>query len=365
MIRRQTITALLLLATIALASCSDKNAENEKTKESDKLDNTFLKKVKTTNAILSNQNEELSLTGKVEYDPDKVINYVALVNGIAERSYFSLGDKVQKGQTLLDIKSADLSSLQSEAIGAESEVKIAERELRTAQAMFEDNLLSEKELMEAQAKLSQAQAAYKKTQNDISLNGVNKGNGTFSIKSPMTGYIVNKNVSSGSTISTEGDPLFTVADLGTVWITANVYANNLQFVKEGMDVDITSFSYPGEVFHGKINSLSQVFDPEEKVLKARIVMDNKDMRLKPEMSVVVKLKNDTQTPFIAIPTDAVIFDDNQYFVVVQKGDNSFEAKEINLQGHSNKTTYVSSGLSEGDKIVTNNQLLIYSGLKEN
>lgn len=365
MIRKQNITAFLLVVTMLLASCSDKNSEKENPNGSDKLDNTFFKRVKTTNAILSNQNQELNLTGKVEYDPDKVINYVALVNGIAERSYFSLGDKVQKGQTLLDIKSSDLSSLQSEAIGAESEVKISERELQTAQAMFEDNLLSEKELMEAQAKLSQAQATYKKIQNDISLNGVNKGNGTFSIKSPMTGYIVNKNVSSGSTISTEGDPLFTVADLSKVWITANVYANNLQFVKEGMDVDITSFSYPGEVFHGKISSLSQVFDPEEKVLKARIVMDNKDMKFKPEMSVVVKLKNDTQAPFIAIPTDAVIFDDNKYFAVVQKGDNDFEVKEIKLQGHNNKTTYVASGLSEGDKIVTNNQLLIYSGIKDN
>ncbi len=113
-----------------------------------------------------------------------MINYVSLVNGIADRTYFSLGDKVQKGQTLLDIRSSDLSSLQSESIVSESDVKIAQRELQTAQSLYDDNMLSEKELLEAQAKLKQAQAAYNKSQSDIAVHGINKGNGTFSINVP-------------------------------------------------------------------------------------------------------------------------------------------------------------------------------------
>ena len=230
--------------------------------------------------------------------------------------------------------------------------------------MCEDNMLSEKELLEAEAKLKQAQASYIKIRNDISVHGTNKGNGMFAVKSPMTGYIVGKNISSGSTVSTEGEPLFTVADLNTVWITANVYASNLQFVKEGMPVSITTLSYPDEVFHGKISALSQVFDPEEKVLKARIVMNNKDLKFKPEMSVLISLKNETNTQFVSVPSDALVFDDDRYFVVVQdRGD--FKIREVRLQGHNNKTTYIASGLSGGEEIVTNNQLLIYSGLKEN
>jgi len=358
------ITGIICIICItALISCSGKD-NTDKTSDRPKLSPSFLKNIKTIKAESGNKNEELTLTGKVEYDPDKVINYVSLVNGIADRAYFSLGDKVQRGQTLLDIKSSDLSSLQTEAVSAESDIKIAQRELKTAQSMYDDSMLSEKDLLEAQAKVKQAQATYNKIQSDMGVHGTNRGNGRFSIKSPMAGYIVNKNVSSGSTVSTDGDPLFTVADLSTVWIIANVYASNLQFVKEGMEVDITTLSYPGKIFSGKINSLPQIFDPEEKVLKARIVIDNKDLKLKPEMSVVVKLKGETFAQFVSVPTDALIFDDDRYFVVVKEGEE-FKIKEVMLQGHNKKTTYIASGLSAGEEIVVNNQLLIYSGLKGN
>lgn len=363
MIKKITVILLSVSGIILMASCSSKAEKS--TTENTGINKSFLKNVRTIKAELKSQDEELTLTGKVEYDPDKVINYVSLVSGIADRTYFSLGEKVQKGQVLLDVRSSDLSSLQSDYTSAESEIKVAQRELQTAQSMYDDKMLSERELLEAQAKLKQAQASLNKVQTDMSVLGTNKGNGTFAIRSPMTGYIVAKDVSSGSTISSDGEPLFSVADLNTVWIIANVYASNLTFVKEGMDVDITTLSYPGEIFPGKIGSISQVFDPEEKVLKARIVMPNKDLKFKPEMSVVIKLKNETHHEFVAIPSDALIFDDDKYYVVVEPNPDDFQIKEVALQGHNNKTTYIASGLSEGENVVIKNQLLIYSGLKGN
>jgi cobalt-zinc-cadmium efflux system membrane fusion protein len=287
---------------------------------------------------------------------------------MVEKTYFSLGDKVQKGQPLLDIRSSELSGLQSEQTAAETELKIAQRELKTAQSLFDDKMLSERELLEAQGRVRQAQADVEKIKSDMTVMGTNKGNGIFSIKSPMSGHIVHKKASPGSTLSADGEPIFTVADLSTVWITINVYASDLQFVSEGMNVEITTLSYPDEVFYGKINSLSQVFDPEEKVLKARIVMKNKDLKFKPEMSVMVKLidvgTGHAPSLHLSIPSDALIFDDNRYFVVVESKANEYKISEVTLKGHYNKTSYIASGLSEGENVVVKNQLLIYSGLKE-
>lgn len=353
------LIAFLLLLT---SSCSQ-NTENDNSQKKE-INKSFLANVKTVKAILSNQEEELTLAGKVEYDPDKVINYVPLISGIVERTYFSLGDKVQKGQTLLDIRSADLSGLQSEYISAESEVKIAKRELQTAQSLYDDKMLSERDLIEAQSKLKQTEALYSKLKNDLSTYGTNKGGGVFSIKAPISGYIVDKKASSGSPVSADNEALFVVADLSSVWITANVYASNLLFVKENMDVNITTLSYPDEIFAGKINALSQVFDPEEKVLKARIIMVNKDLKFKPEMTVVVRLKNETHNKLVSIPSDALVFDNDRYFVVVEESTDNFKVKEVTLQGHNNKTTYIRSGLDENENVVVKNQLLIYSGLNE-
>ncbi|MFV0418797.1 MAG: efflux RND transporter periplasmic adaptor subunit [Dysgonomonas sp.] len=353
-----------ILAVCLLISCLGSSEKEESQKEAS-MKKTFLDNVETTKSELSNLTQELTLAGKVECDPDKVVNFVPLTNGVIDRTYFSLGDKVQKGQSLLDMRSSELSSLQSEKISLETEAKVAARELKMAQSMYDDGMLSEKELLEAQGKLKQVQATLNKVMNDISIYGINKGNGSFSIKAPMTGYVVSKNASSGSTVSDGSDPLFTIADLSTVWIVANIYAGNLQFVGEGMDVEITSLSYPGEVFYGKINSISQVFDPEEKVLKARIVMQNKELKFKPEMSTVIRLKSERQNKSISIPSDALIFDDNRYFVIVEKPAGQFISKEVILQGHNGKTSYIASGLGEGENVVIKNQLLIYSGLKGN
>jgi len=348
MTKNRVISIVMTGLILVFNSCGNK--KTEVAEENGSINKAFLENVKTEKVAMSNQESELILTGKVECDPNKVVYYTPLISGLIERTYFSLGDKVQKGQTMLDIRSAELSALQSE-------IAIARRDLQSAESMYADNLVPERELIEARS-------TYEKLQADLSLYGENKGSGIFAIKSPMAGFVIDKNASAGSTVS-EGDvPLFTVADLTTVWVTVNVYASDLRFVREGIDVEITTLSYPDEVFYGKINSLSQVFDPEEKVLKARITMNNSDLKLKPEMSVLVRLKNKSQARSMAIPSDALIFDDNRYFVVVENAPGSFVIKDVTLQGHHGKTSYIAAGLSEGENVVVKNQLLIYSGLKE-
>jgi cobalt-zinc-cadmium efflux system membrane fusion protein len=345
--KKQIIKACWLIGVISLIACS---GGKNNAKEEQGINKAFLQHVKTTKAKLSKPQEELILTGKVECDPDRVITYAPLVSGVITRTYFSLGDKVTKGQAMLHIRSAELSSLQSELI-------VARRNLQSAESMFEDRLISEMELIEARAE-------YERLQADLSLYGENLGGGVFAIKAPMTGYVVEKNASPGSTVSEGDEPLFSIADLSTVWIMGNVHASDLLFVREGMKVEITTLSYPGEVFHGKINALSQVFDPEERVLKARIVMPNKELKFKPEMSVIINLKNKRSTPSVAIPSSALIFDNNRNYVVVESA-GQFAIREVTLQGHYNKTTYISSGLEEGESVVVRNQLLVYSQLKEN
>lgn len=354
----------LLLATSICFFCFSCSTKQNDSKTDDKIKPEFQRTIETAEAELQSPEKDLALTGKVDYDPDKVISYIPLMNGVVTKTYFSLGDKVQKGQTLLDIRSTDINSMQAEYTSAEAELSVAEREYRSAKELYEDNMLSEKELAEAQSKLKQAKATYERAKNDMSEYNTGKGNGIFSIKSPMSGYIVDKKITTGSTISADSEPIFMVADLSTVWVVANVYAGNLTFVREGMNVEIQTLSYKDEIFKGKINNLSQVFDSDEKVLKARIKLENKDLKLKPEMSAVINLKDKGAYNLIAIPSDALIFDNDKNYVVVEEAPKRYSVREVKLQGHNGKTTYISSGINQGEKVVVKNQLFIYSGEKE-
>jgi cobalt-zinc-cadmium efflux system membrane fusion protein len=307
----------------------------------------FLKEVVTAKAALKQLQKEFTLTGKITADPDKTVSYSTLVSGVIVKSYFSLGDRVSKGQTMLDIRSSELSSLQSE-------LTIAHRNLQSTEALFESGIATKREAVEARS-------TYEKLQADLALYGVNKGNGIFSLTAPMSGYVIGKYGNAGSTVSSENEPLFSIADLSTVWVVANIYAGNLQFVRQGQSVEISSIAYPKEIFRGKINFISQVFDPEDKALKARIVLPNPGLKLKPEMSVVVKLLNESNAEMITIPSEAIIFDNNRYFVVT--GNTDFTICEIVPFDHHNGITYISEGLKVDDEVVTKNQLLIYNELK--
>jgi cobalt-zinc-cadmium efflux system membrane fusion protein len=344
----QNIVIHIVITGLILVFNSCGNGKTENTPKST-IKEAFLENVKTVRVVLRHQEQELILTGKVEYDPDKIIHYAPLMSGVITQTCFSLGNKVNKGETMLHIRSTELSSLQSE-------LTIARRNVQSAELMYVDKIITERELIEARATREKLEA-------DLSLYGENMGGGIFAVKSPMTGYVVDKKVSAGSTVS-EGDAVFSIANLSTVWVMANVYAGNLQFVREGMDVEMTSFSYPDELFYGKIDALSQVFDPEERVLKARIVMNNNDLKLKPEMLMLVTVKDKTPRQFMAVPSDALIFDDNKYFVIVEEKEGVFVVRNVVPQGHHDKISYISLGLLIGEKVVVTNQLLIYQGLKE-
>lgn len=358
-IRFKTVS---IIGAIFLVSCSG-GKENKQETETANIHDSFHQLIETTPAILKKQEVELTLSGKVEYNPDKVIRYIPLTNGIVDRVYFSTGDKITKGQKLLDLRSTELSQLKAEETSLRAEVNIAEREMKTVQSLFDDNMNSEKELLEAEAKLNQAKASLKRIETDMSFYHYNQSTGTFSIMAPMGGHIVDRNISSGSTISNESEPIFTIADLSTVWIMANVYAKDLLFVHEGTDTEIQLLSYPDRIFSGKITKISNVFDKEERILKAWILMDNKELLFKPEMSAVIKLKNKSEKEMIAIPSDALVFDNNRYYVVVEKENEKFEVREVKPGNSGNGTTYLESGLSAGENVVTKNQLLVYSQLK--
>jgi cobalt-zinc-cadmium efflux system membrane fusion protein len=336
---------LNIFALLFLFACGQGKHNNQQTEGV--IAEAFLKEVVTAKAISKQFQKEFTLTGKVTADPDRTISHSSLVSGIIVKSYFTLGDRVNKEQTMLDIRSSELSSLQSE-------LTLAQRNRQSAEALFESGMATEREVVEARS-------TYEKLQADLALFGESKGNGIFSITAPMSGYVIEKYGNAGSTVSAESEPLFSIADLSTVWVVANIYAGNLQFVHETQSVEITSVAYPKEVFKGKINFISQVFDPEDKALKARIVLPNPELKLKPEMSVSVKLLNESNVEMTTVPSNAVIFDNNSYFVVT--GMSDFEIREIVPFDHHNGITYISEGLQSGEEVVIKNQLLIYNELK--
>jgi len=324
---------------------------------------TFLKNIEIHTVTVANVEQQLRLTGKVDYDQDRIIHYIPLVSGRVISTHFHLGDRVERGQTMAVIRSPELSEMEAERIGIEAGIAVLRRELESVQSMYRINLASQRELLEAQGQLKQAEADLDMIRSNLSFFGSSGADGTFTIRSPIGGFVIERNIAAGMHIVAEDEPLFVVADISRVWVIANLYAGDLMFAREGMPVEIRTSAYPGEVFNGKINVMSQFFAPEEHVLRARIVMPNDDLRLKPEMAVDVTLRDIRETEMAVVPTQALIFDNNRHFVVKQTAD-CFAITEVTLYAQINGISYIKAGLEVGDKVVIKDNLLMYSRLKE-
>ena len=289
-------------------------------------------------------NKEIEFTGSVSYDEEHVYRYQSLVNGVVQRVNFKIGDHVTKGQVLAEVRTAELNEQKAGLHKLQSELKLAQRKLKSVQNLHEDGVASDKDLLEATNDLTALQTEIEKIKETLALQGGNVEKGLLLVRAPQSGYVVNKKITAGYQVTDGEDDLFVLADLKKIWVLVNVYATQLDLVKVGQTVKVSTSAYPDKVFTGRINRLSNVFDSEERVLKAIVELDNADLLLKPSMMVRANVYQPSQRMAIAIPRQAALFANNAYYVLAYTDDQE--------------------DLKAGDSIITHNQLLIYTKLTE-
>ncbi len=327
------------------------------------LDESFKSQLVWEKPTLQSVTEEIPLTGIIEPNPDKVLQFVSLVGGIIFETHFSLGDQVIKGQILAELRSTELTQLLSQSKILETRIAVAEKKLRTIQSMFDDEIVPYKDLLEAQSELDMLRVEQERIRADLGLFSASTEKGVFQIKSPISGIVTAKSISAGSRISAEGEPLFTISDLSEVWAMANIYAADVTSISKGMPVRIKTLSYPNEVFEGRINAISQVLDEESRVMKARIVLPNPTLKLKPGMILDLAVMKDLKTEALSIPASSLVFDNNQNYVVVYHNDCELENRTVNILSQRNGMVFLASGLQPHEKILSGNHLLVYEQIK--
>ncbi|WP_281232865.1 efflux RND transporter periplasmic adaptor subunit [Flavobacterium gelatinilyticum] len=353
-----------MLGLMLVYGCGKKEEVKKVQDEKFCIDKDLKEKITIEPAQKRAVSESINLTGNITYNGDHVVQFNSLVEGIITKTSFSLGDYVKKGQVLAEIKSTELNSMQSESRSLQSQITVAQRQLQATKSMFEDGISSQKDLLQAQSELDVLKSSLENVRANLAMFSASNDRSVFLIKAPTEGYIVDKNISTGTQITSESNALFTISDLKEIWVLVNVYTSNLKNISENMAVDVTTPAYPGEIFKGKINMMSKIFDAEEHVLKARIVMDNRNLKLKPGMTADITIdKSIGGEELVSVPAKAAIFDNNRDYILIYKDDCTIETREINPKLKNNSWLYFDKGVNEGEKVITKNQLLIHERLK--
>ncbi len=358
------LVVLASMITIGFISCSEKK-ENKEALKKFVLSDTMSKMITIDSVSSCYIDNAITLSGVVSFNENSVNKVFPRSSGQVVECKVTLGDKVQAGQILAVLKSADVAGNYADLSSANADINIAKRQMDNTEALYKNGIASEKEYTEAKQNYEKALSAKGKIQSIISINSGNGSNagGTYNLISPINGYIVEKKVNTGNFIRADmGDNLFTISDLKNIWINANVFEADIPKVKEGYKVEVTTLAYPDKKMTGTIDRMSQVLDPSNKTLRVRIRLENPDLLLRPEMFARVIVSNKENKKAICIPTKALISLNGKSFVVTYKSNSEMKIAEVNILKTGGDQTYLIDGVVPGEKIIIQNQLLIFQQL---
>ena len=357
---------IIITVSILLFSCNEKVNKIEKEAQSTisnriTLDSNSLKYIEKLKIYKDTFEESLTVVGEVSFDEDHVVRIYPIVSGSIEKINFSLGDYIKRGQLIATILSTDITEYQRDFSVAKSNLDIANKNFERTQKLFRTNFASEKDLQIAENEFKNAKSEFTSKKQILELYGGSseKTDAVYNIYAPNSGYLVERNVNEGTQIRTDNNTnIFTISDLKSVWIWANVYESDIAKIKIGDKVIAKTISYPDIEFDGQIQKINNILEPESRVIKIRTEIPNEKELLKPEMFATVQIKSQDKINTLAIPTSAIFIENNENFIIKCISEYEFEKCKVVTGKILNDYTEIIEGVTEGESVVIKGALLI-------
>jgi len=291
--------------------------------------------------------------GKVTYAQDKQFSVNTKINGWVEKLYVNtLGQKIRKGEPLLEIYSPQLISTQEEYLLA----------LNNLEKLGSSPYESIRTNAEKMVSLSKNRLEYWDIPKAAieNLDKTGEARRTILLRSQVAGIVTHKSVVEGDKIG-PGMDLFHIADLSKVWVEVSVYESELPFIKKGQRAELELDHMLGARLEGTVDFIYPYLDQKARVNNVRLIFNNPDSSLKPGMFATVRIYTQVEGESIAIPTESIIHSGQRKLVFVTKGDGKFEPREVKIGAESNDGfIQILSGLFMDEMVVVSGQFLLDS-----
>lgn len=280
----------------------------------------------------------INTVGYVDYNESKVSHIHLRTSGWIEHlATHSVGERFKKGDTILQLYSPELVNAQQEYVQA---LQSGHRQLISSS----ESRLYSLGLIDRQIK------KLKKTR---------QVQQTISLFADQDGVVSKLSVRHGMFVKPT-NKVMSLADLSSVWILVDVFEKQANWVKVGDAAEVRLSYLPGKVWQGKVNYIYPSLDKTTRSLKVRLVFDNPDELLKPNMFAKVKIFAGAKNNILVIPTEALIRTGMEERVIIAKGEGKFEARQVTSGIESGDYIEVLTGVNEGEKVVVSGQFLIDS-----
>ena len=295
--------------------------------------------------------DEIRTTGNVAVDETRLAYVQVRYSGYIEKVFADATYQfIRKGQPLFTIYSPDV-------VATEREYLVAKKnQQQVAQSTVPGIASSAASLLDA---ASERLKQWGVPQQEIArLESTGQVQQELEFDSPVSGYITERNALPSVAVQPDMR-LFTVADLSSVWVQAQVFQNDLARIKIGDPATLTVSTFPGRTFRGRVDFIYPQIDTDTRTAKVRIVSSNSDQQLKPGMFVNVALKVPMGSQLV-IPASGVLQSGSRQIAFVERSDGYLEPRDVELGTRVGDDFIVTKGLKAGEQIVTSANFLIDS-----
>jgi cobalt-zinc-cadmium efflux system membrane fusion protein len=368
---RLTTANLLVLASILLGGCDglqkgtkagdDTAIVHDGTRVSVPTSNPLSSRLQVETAELTTVQRQVAAPASVEADPARYARILPPLSGHIVQLFVRPGDSVKKGQELLSLDAPDFVGAQADYARSRSVLAQTERALTRQEDLAAHGIVGQRDIDQAKTDRESALSDFNRAKDRLRLLGMDPDKTELGapliVRCPLSGKVLDVSTAPGEFRNDPNAPLMTVADLSTVWVTANVQEKDIHYVHNGDPASATFAAYPNETFRGKVLFTADVLDPDTRTAKVRVAFDNSDGRLRPAMFATVVLKT-WDTKELTVPTSALVMAGDHTTVFVKVAANTFDQRTVQPSEQQGDRTIIKSGLQAGDLVLVREGALL-------
>lgn len=315
----------------------------------------------------------VGLYGRLAWNDNVTVRVYSPVAGRVTAIPVEVNQRVAVGDTLASLNSPDFGQALASARTAAGNFAAADKTLAREKELFAHGAAAQKDVEAAEAAFVAASAERDRAAATLANYGGSAAstNEIYSLRSPLAGVLVEKNISPGQEIRSDlmlagspqlMSPQFVVTDPKRLWLFLDVDELTATSLAAGREVFIHTKAYPDKVFHGRLEIIGHELDPTTRTVKARCLVDNGDTLLSAEMYVTVDVAANASAG-VDISAKAIFLKDNQHYVFVETAPGQFERRAVKSGAESNGRSVIVAGLSAGQRVVTDGSLLLEAMLE--
>jgi cobalt-zinc-cadmium efflux system membrane fusion protein len=305
----------------------------------------------------------LVLPAVVEADPSRLVKVLPPLAGRITQLKVQLGERVTAGQALAVLDSPDLGTAYADHERATVLFDLALKNRDRARGLAKIGGAAVRDLQQAETDYVTAEAEHKRADARLRQIGVNPEaeakdqSRMVTITAPIAGSVIELDVGAGAFWNDPNSSLMTIADLSSIWVTANVPEKDTALVTKGQPVEVAFAAYPDEVFKGEVLFVSDVLDSDTRRTKVRIAFPNPGIRLKPNMFANVTFLTSSQAA-ATVPTTALVMKDDRDRVFVEVAPWTFVPRSVEINFQQGDAAIIKRGLNAGERAVVKGGVLL-------